>query len=350
MEQPFKLPQALEARRPPEARGLARDGVSLLVTDAATGLHTATAFTTLAAHLRAGDLLVVNDSATIPAALTAHRQNNTAITVHLSTRISESTWIVEPRNAKLVEAGETLALPAGGELTLIAPLHPAHARLWYASISLPLHQQAYLAKHARPISYSYLDASYPIETYQTIFARNPGSVEMPSAGRPFTLRVLDSLYRSNVNIASITLHCGVSSPETHEPPLDERFTVPKWTAEAINTTRARKNRIIAVGTTAVRAIESATAPDGTVHAASGWTNHLVDAAHPPRAVDAILTGFHEPQASHLQMLEAFISPHLLSHAYETAIENNYLWHEFGDVHLLLRTPLDYARGPSTSSG
>lgn len=335
MPRAFDLPRELEARRPPESRGPARDGVSLLVSDARSGSHVLAPFTGIASHLRAGDLLVVNDSATLPAALTAQRRNGSSIALHLSTRISETLWIVEPRRAPFIAAGERLALPGHASAELLAPLAHAHPRLWYARFSLPGGMLSYLRAHALPISYDYVDGPFPLDFYQTIFAREPGSVEMPSAGRPFTLRVLDSLHRARVNIASVTLHCGVASPETHEPPLDERLHVPAWTAFAINATRRRGGRVIAAGTTVVRALESAADRNGTVRALRGWTSHIVDTAHPPRVVDGLLTGFHEPRASHLNMLEAFVSPSFLGEAYDRALGEGLLWHEFGDVHLLL---------------
>jgi S-adenosylmethionine:tRNA ribosyltransferase-isomerase len=335
LAQAFDLPESLEARRPPEARGIPRDGVSLLVSSARAGTHTLARFTDIAKYLRAGDLLVANDSATIPAALEARRRNGTVLHLHLSTRVSEQLWIVEPRRTPVVQVGERLALPQGGSIELIAPLHRAHRRLWYAVLALPCPVEKYLAAYGRPISYDYVEGTYPIEAYQTIFAREPGSVEMPSAGRPFTLRIIDDLYRHNVNVAAITLHCGVASPEAHEPPLDERFAVPDWTAQSVNATRAAGGRVIAVGTTVVRALESAASPDGTVRAARGWTSHIVDAQHPPRAVDGLLTGFHEPRASHLLMLEAFTSQLFLDAAYRTALSSGMLWHEFGDVHLIV---------------
>ena len=335
MLQAFDLPQNLEARRPPEARGIPRDGVSLLVSSVRAGTHTLAPFTDIAKYLRAGDLLVVNDSATIPAALEARRRNGAALPLHLSTRVSGRLWIVEPRRTPVIEVGERLALPQGGSAELIAPMHRAHRRLWYALLDLPCAIEKYLAAYGRPITYDYLEGAYPIEAYQTIFAREPGSVEMPSAGRPFTLRVIDKLYRHNVNVAAITLHCGVASPEAHEPPLDERFAVPEWTAQTVNATRASGGRIIAVGTTVVRALESATSPDGMVRASRGWTSHIVDTQHPPRAVDGLLTGFHEPRASHLLMLEAFTSASFLDAAYRTALSTGMLWHEFGDLHLIV---------------
>jgi S-adenosylmethionine:tRNA ribosyltransferase-isomerase len=211
-----------------------------------------------------------------------------------------------------------------------------YSRLWYARLTVPTDVMTYLRAHAGPISYGHLEDPVPIEFYQTIFAREPGSVEMPSAGRPFTLRAVDALYRSNVNIASVTLHCGVASPESHEPPVDERFNVPAWTAAAVNRTRKSGGRIVAVGTTVARALESASDAGGAVREMSGWTSHIVDPQHPPRAVDGLLTGFHEPHASHLNMLAAFARESFLQEAYETALSAGLLWHEFGDVHLLLK--------------
>lgn len=330
----FDLPQDREAHRPPELRGLSRDGVGMLVSNMRADTHRLARFLDIPNYLRAGDLVVVNDSATIPAALTAQRGNGSSIALHLSTRISQSLWIVEPRRT-LVAVGERLALPAGGWAVLLSPLARQHTRLWYAHVSVPGDIATYLRKHGRPISYGYLDEPVPIEFYQTIFAREAGSVEMPSAGRPFTLRVVDALYQNNVNIASITLHCGVASPETHEPPVDERFNVPAWTAAAVNRTRACGGRVIAIGTTVARALESAAADDAIVRPKSGWTSHIVDPEHPPRVVDGLLTGFHEPRASHLNMLEAFAPAGFLQEAYEAALDAGLLWHEFGDVQLIL---------------
>lgn len=332
----FELPRELEARRPPEARGLARDAVKLLVSDAGTQTHTLRAFADLPSVLREGDLLVVNDSATIPAAIDARRRNGVCVVLHFSTRISARLWIVEPRHTPLLEVGERFALPADAWITLLAPVDSTHPRLWYALLDAPHEPFMYFKTYGRPIRYDYVDGAYPLEMYQTIFAREPGSVEMPSAGRPFTLRVIDRLYRHGVNLASITLHCGVASPETHEPPLDERFAVPEWTADTIAQTKRSGGRVIAVGTTVVRALESAADLRGTVSPRQGWTSHIVDERHAPVIADGLLTGFHEPRASHLLMLRAFGGPAVIEQAYEIALRRGLLWHEFGDVHLITR--------------
>jgi S-adenosylmethionine:tRNA ribosyltransferase-isomerase len=147
----FNLPQEREARRPPEARGLARDDVSLLISDQRVRTHTVAKFTDLAKYLRAGDLLVVNDSATIPAALVAHRDSGATVTLHLSTKISERLWIVEPRRTTLVQVGERLRIP-GGLVKLLSPVDHMHPRLWYALLDLPQAARSYLAANAHPIA------------------------------------------------------------------------------------------------------------------------------------------------------------------------------------------------------
>ena len=136
-------------------------------------------------------------------------------------------------------------------------------------------------------------------------------------------------------VAPITLHCGVSSPERHEPPFPERYEVPERTAQRIAAARNRGGRVIAVGTTVVRALESAGGPDRCSCARSGWTGLVITPACGVTVVDGLITGWHEPEASHLQMLEALIGPELLARSYEAALDAGYLWHEFGDSHLIL---------------
>jgi len=327
----FALPAANEATSPPERRGLARDGVRLLVTDAASGLNRDARFRELPSFLRRGDLLVVNDSATIPAALTARRTDGPPFALHLSTRIAGDLWIAEPREP--VERGERASLANGGAVTFLTPVDD-RARLWYAALALPVPLEAFLARHGAPIRYRYVTEAFPLADYQTIFARVPGSAEMPSAGRPFTRRVLDDLHAAGVRVASITLHTGVSSPERRERPSREWYDVPARTATAVNATRRRGGRVVAVGTTVVRALESAAAGCEAI-ASRGWTDLVVTPERGVTLADGLLTGFHEPEASHLDMLRAFAGAPLLDEAYAHAIETGYLWHEFGDVQLLL---------------
>ncbi|MFB9686761.1 S-adenosylmethionine:tRNA ribosyltransferase-isomerase [Amycolatopsis plumensis] len=330
----FDLPPELSASAPPEARGLSRDEVRLLVASPA-GVHH-TAFTSLGAHLRPGDLLVVNTSGTLPAAVDARRAGH-PIVVHFATPLDDGAWIVELRapGGPLLDGrpGERLSLAGDASLTLLAPVVPGEARLWRASSSVDV--LSLLEEAGRPIRYGYVPRAWPLSDYQTVFAREPGSAEMPSAARPFTPELVTGLVADGVLFAPLLLHTGVSSPEAAEPPQAERYRVPPTTAALVSWVRARGGRVIAVGTTAARALESAVS-DGEVRAASGWTDLVLGPDRPARVVDGIITGLHAPEASHLLLLESVAGAEVLQRAYAAAVEERYLWHEFGDVSLLLR--------------
>jgi S-adenosylmethionine:tRNA ribosyltransferase-isomerase len=314
---------------------LQRDEVRLLVSRRDDDRVIHATFLDLPWFLDSGDLIVVNDSATIPAALRAQQRDGSSISLHLSTRMDATTWMVEPRGDNVaVEAGSVLRLPAGASAHLLRP-HRGSARLWDARLELPAPVLRYLRDWGRPIAYRYADGEWPLEAYQTLYARVPGSAEMPSAGRAFSARVLDALSRRGVSVEAITLHTGVASLESHEPPYEEWFDVPLRTARAVNDARDRGSRVIAVGTTVVRALESAATPAGNVRRRSGWTDLVITPARGVRTIDALLTGFHEPKASHLQMLAAIAPEAHLDVAYGEAIAHGYLWHEFGDLHLIL---------------
>jgi S-adenosylmethionine:tRNA ribosyltransferase-isomerase len=340
----FELPPALEAHEPPEARGLARDEVRLMVATRHDGRIAHARFRDLPSFLAPGDLLVVNTSATLPAALPARRADGTALQLHLSTpaphRPVGKWWIVELRSAdgaspfRDLRVGEQLDLPAGARAELMAP-YAGGVRLWLARLELGAQLQPYLERHGRPIRYRYVSRDWPLAAYQTAFALEPGSAEMPSAGRAFTPELVTRLVAAGVRIAPITLHTGVSSPERSEAPYPEPYRVPAATARLVNATRAWGGRVVAVGTTAVRALETGAGPDGTVSSGEGWTSLVVNPERGLRAVDGLLTGWHEPEASHLQLLQAAAGAPLLARCYEAALEQGYLWHEFGDLHLIL---------------
>jgi S-adenosylmethionine:tRNA ribosyltransferase-isomerase len=322
----------LEATVPPERRGLARDAVRMLVTDATARTHTHARFFELASFLRGGDLLVANDSATLPAALPAMRASGDSLALHVATKIDARVWLAEPRG--LVLLGEELRLPHGGSAVMIAPVDPERARLWYVWFQLPLPMEAYLTQAGEPIRYSHVAQSLPLSDFQTMFARAPGSSEMPSAARPFTPRVLAALQKRGIARATVTLHCGISSLEAPERPAMERFSVPHETAEHVNQARREGRRVIAIGTTVLRALESAVR-NGVVVAASGWTDLVIDEQHRVKTADGLLTGFHDSTATHLWVVRAFLDHELLVSAYQTAAREAYLRHEFGDVHLIV---------------
>jgi S-adenosylmethionine:tRNA ribosyltransferase-isomerase len=320
------LPHGLvEATEPPEDRGIARDAVRMLVTNRATREQSHAHFYDLPSLLNRGDLLVVNDSATLPAALVCRPP------LHISTKIDERLWMVEPRGP--VASGERVTLPGGGTATMISPVDPQRPRVWYATFEIDEPMYAYLAKHGTPITYAYLTRTFPLQTYQTIFARTEGSSEMPSAARPFTERVVARLRDNGIAIATITLHCGVASFEHPERPGTERFIVPAETAARVNAARREGHRVVAVGTTVVRALESAASEDGII-ASQGWTDLFIDETHQLKSIDALISGFHEATATHLAMLRAFADAPLLNDAYAEAAERGYYYHEFGDIHLI----------------
>jgi S-adenosylmethionine:tRNA ribosyltransferase-isomerase len=356
----FALPRALEAAEPPEARGLARDEVRLMVARAGEPpVHAR--FLDLPRFLRPGDLLVVNESATLPAALRATRADGTSVELHLSTPepprgelggrsiagadarpersiARRERWVVELRRGgarfRGARCGERLALAGGAVAELVAPFLSA-GRLWIAALELPAPLLEYLDAHGAPIRYTHQPRDWPLADHQTIFSRVPGSAEMPSAGRPFTPRVIARL-GPGVGVAPLVLHTGVSSQERGERPYPERFAVPARTAARVNAARAAGGRVIAVGTTVTRALETVAAPDGSVRSGSGWTSLTITPERGVRAIDGLITGWHEPDASHLLLLEAVGGRALVERSYAAAVAAGYRWHEFGDSHLLLR--------------
>jgi S-adenosylmethionine:tRNA ribosyltransferase-isomerase len=341
-----RVPEERSARVPAEQRGPGRDrdSVRLLVSCGTEVSHHA--FVELPRRLRAGDLLIVNTSPTLAAAVDG-RIGHARVVVHFSTRGDDGRWAVELRDpdgkgttrARAGGPAETEVRLAGDvRLVLEEPLTPCGSRLWWGRVSDP-NVLGLLRRHGRPIRYSYTRRDQPLSVYQTVFALpsadGSGSAEMPSAARPFTARLVAELVSRGVQFAPITLHTGVASAEAHEPPYPERYEVPEASARLINAARAGGGRILAVGTTAVRAVESAVDDGGVVRARKGWTDLVVTPERGVRVVQGLLTGLHEPEASHLLMLEAIAGRAAIERGYAAALSGLYLWHEFGDVHLVL---------------
>jgi S-adenosylmethionine:tRNA ribosyltransferase-isomerase len=341
------LPQRLEAHATPEERGLARDDVRMLVARGSDGRLVHARARDLPDFLSPGDLVVINTSATLPAAVPAQRGDGTQLELRLSTPLPGATadpdgcdvrWVVELRKGddpfRDARAGETLELPAGASAALEAP-YLSGPRLWAARLRLPEPLMAYLARHGAPIRYRYVPEQHPLSDYQTAYAIEPGSAEMPSAGRPLTPDVLTALVAKGVSVAPLILHTGVSSPERGERPYPERYRVPPSTARLVEATRRWGGRVIAVGTTVVRALETVARPDGSIDSGEGWTALVVTPERGVRAVDGLITGWHEPEASHLDILHAVAGRRLVERSYAAALEAGYLWHEFGDLHLIV---------------
>jgi S-adenosylmethionine:tRNA ribosyltransferase-isomerase len=362
----FEVPPDLEAHDPPEARGLSRDGVRLMVAHRHDGSLVDARFRDLAAFLEAGDVLVINNSGTLPASVPARRADGTQLELHLSTPLPSGqgpvdllappgadpqVWVVELRRPSGTDSlpfrtatpGETFALPEA-KAEILEPYppdcgpeeeRPHESRLWTAALQLPSALGQYLEQHGRPIRYGYVAKEWPVSFYQTVYAMEAGSAEMPSAGRAFTPEMITDLIARGIDVAPVTLHAGVASLEEHEPPPAEFYRVSEETARRVTLAREAGGRIIAVGTTVVRALETVADEAGTVRPGRGWTKLVVSPERGVRVVDGLLTGWHEPRASHLLMLEAVAGRQLLEDSYRAALERGYLWHEFGDLHLLL---------------
>ena len=334
----LELPVRLEAHEPPEARGVGRADVAMLVARRHELELVHARFRELPRFLFAGDLLVVNTSATLPAALDA-RLGERRVQLWLSSPAPDGTWLVELRTSDRAPyprppVGARLDLTGGGHAQLLARFAGSE-RLSVARFELEGPLQDYLGRHGRPIRYGYVPEPWPLDAYQTVFALEPGSAEMPSAGRPFTAELVTELVARGVLFSPVTLHTGVSSPEHGEPPFPERFQVPPATARLVNAVRGWNARVIAVGTSVVRALETVAAADGAVSEGRGWTSLVVTPERGLLAVDGLLTGWHESDSSHLELLEAAAGVELLERSYQAALEHGYLWHEFGDLQLIL---------------
>ena len=355
----FELPPELEAGEPPEARGLRRDEVRLMVSYLDDDRVVHSSFGDLPDFLEPGDTLVVNTSGTMNAALGGERGNGTPLTVHLSTHLPADLWVVELRSSSGGEPvldgepGEVLILPEGASLVLQTPYLSEKRRrsgeanrLWISTLNLSANFNDYLDRHGSPIRYRYVRESWPVSYYQSVYATEVGSAEMPSAGRAFTPELITRLVANGVRIVPLILHTGVASLEDDEPPYEEFYRVPPETADAINAARTAGRRVIAVGTTVVRALETVTDRDGVTHPGEGWTDLYITPERGVRAVNAMLTGLHETRSTHLSMLEALAGSTSscplaatgrghLEVAYAEALDKGYLWHEFGDLHLIL---------------
>jgi S-adenosylmethionine:tRNA ribosyltransferase-isomerase len=293
--------------------------------------------------LEAGDTLVINTSGTMNAALRATRADGMQLELHLSTHLPGAVWTVELRlptgNGTVpffdLRADEELALPGGGTVTLQEPYDASSNRLWIATLNLPMALQDYLARYGFPIHYGYVHQVWPLSYYQTVYVTEPGSAEMPSAGRPFTPELITELVARGIQIVPLLLHTGVASLESNEPPYSEYYRVSAESADRVNSARAAGKRVIAVGTTVVRALETVTDAEGVTWSGEGWTRLFVTPRRGVRAVNGLLTGLHEPRSTHLAMLESLVGREHLQISYASAIQQHYLWHEFGDVHLIL---------------
>ena len=361
-----------------------RDDVRLLVIDSAApvggGLRE-TRTPALPELLAPGDLLVVNDAATLPASLRGTDESGHPVEVRLIAALggrradggSTSPLRSSPLRfaAVLFGAGDwhtrTEDRPPPPELAVGARLRFGALRATvgrHATLSPRLVELRFdgdddalwgaLYKEGRPVQYAHLAHDLPLWAVQTVYATRPWAFEMPSAGRPLSWEILLALRRRGVRWASLTHAAGLSA--TGDPaidaalPLPEAFDIPAATARAVAETRARSGRIVAVGTTVVRALEGAAQQrDGIVRAGSGETDLRITPAFRPRVVDGILSGAHAAHESHFQLLAAFAGADLLAAAAAQAERSGFLTHELGDAMLVLPGALT-ARLPTSIAG
>jgi S-adenosylmethionine:tRNA ribosyltransferase-isomerase len=341
----FLLPPQLACPKPTEERNLARDEVRLLVTTG-SGQIEHSIFNDFTSFLQKGDVLVVNTSATIPAALPVSLPDRRQGRLHISTKLNDRKWLIEIREITGNKTkrwhegkeGMVFQLPSSVAVTLKQRFYKNEQwlHLWVAEFNLHQSMQNYLSVNATPIQYEKLDRQYPLSYYQTFFSFHPGSSEMPSAGRGFTPGLIERLLKKGVALAPVVLHTGVSSLEENETPYPEYMEIDPVTAALINMAKSQGRRIIAVGTTAIRAIETAANNAGIVLPYRGNTELFIDESYTMKVIDGLLTGFHEPRASHLNMLQSVGSFEHIDSAYQEAIKAGYYWHQFGDLHLILQ--------------
>lgn len=356
----FMLPPELVAREPPERRGILRDGVKLMVINRSNFETEHTHFYNIGKFLRPGDLLIFNSSSTLPAALEGYIESSVGvipIEVRLAEHLPDDSWLVLPYY-KTYELDNTnindnaiSVFPIFEKGMEIEFCHGLIAKTYEPDVNIPRLWKVRFSKSGtqllellyrcgQPIRYEYVSNAWNLDYYQTVYAREPGSAEMPSAGRAFTWKLLLGLKRRGIEMTYITLHTGLSSYrddalDLQHPVSEEEFLVSSKAAEMVNKTQKGGGRVIAVGTTVVRTLESVAFGNGNISARHGYTRLHINADHKLKVVDGLLTGLHEPEASHLDLLTAFLPTDRIQKAYEEAIQRKYLWHEFGDLNLIL---------------
>ncbi len=357
----FDLPDVLSAKEPPEKRGLSRDGIRLLVADRTQDKLTHARFRQLPDFLKPGDCLVLNASRTLPASLDAHldshldgshafSQAGPRLQLRLARHWQDDSWSAlaldaeeQPWRGDL--RGLRLSLGGGlraqGLLAHVEDRDPVIERLWkirFDKSGIDLMER--LCRLGSPIRYWYAAGPWDLDYYQTVYAREPGSMEMPSAGRAFTWKLLMDLRRKGIRTAFLVLHAGLSSYmdeafDAGHRASEEQFRIGPVAAGIINKSKLEGGRIIAVGTTVVRALETVADNSGLIRRSEGSTRLRITGDSRLRSVDGLITGLHEPAASHLDLLSAFLPGKRLSAVYAEALGEKYLWHEFGDANLIL---------------
>ena len=345
----FYLPDYLQRPKPTETRGIPRDEIRLMVSNISNNHIEHTIFRNIGEYLRPDDVLVINTTGTLNTPLKAMTKDGISVKVHLSSKQKDNHWAValrkatenEIENFHTVHQGEFLALDGGGSVEIIQPYcsknsHQQHLQLWETKIHIEGDLQNYLDENTTPIFPNYIREQYPQSYYQTVFAKEMGSTQLASGGRGFTASLLTRLIAKGIQVVPVLLHIGGGIENIGKPgPFEEYYQVSEVTANTINKARKAGKRIIAIGTTVVRALETVANKDGFIKSGEGKTNKFITPEQGVYAIDGLVTGLQSPKASHLLLIEALTGRQHLEICYQEGIEQSYQWHKFGDVHLIL---------------
>lgn len=335
--------QVWDSHLPPEFYGRERDDVKLLTIDRRTGLYSSSPFVQLPRFLKTDDLLVFNDSALVPSSVAVFETaSGEKGFLNIGTSRKQGRILVEPRpksfNRLLGTGPIEMVILGGSQRIRLEERHDAFNRFFWATTELDeTNFRQMLYSYGSPVTYDHVPFKLPLEFYKTLYSRNPGSAEFPSASRPFTHRVMAGLRDRGVETCTITLHCNLSPLEPSEfgqsdALLPEQYTIPPETADTLNEALSSGRRLIAVGTSVVRALESAYR--GKIVSGSSQTDLFIRPGHEIRSVAGLITGLHDPESSHIEMISAFLDDSVLRSAYSTAASIGYEWHEFGDLSLI----------------
>ena len=329
----FYLPEELIAQTPLEKR----DSSRLMVLDKATGALEHRHFYELPEFLNEGDCLVLNNSRVLPARLIGARETGGAVELVLLRDLGEGRWECLSRPGRKTKPGTKLVF-GGGELTAevenVAEGGNRIVRFDYDGIFLEVLER--LGKMPLP-PYIKEELNDP-ERYQTVYSRELGSAAAPTAGLHFTQELLDKIAAKGVKVCYVTLHVGlgtfrpVKEDEIEQHEMHSEFCiVPEDTAQAITETKRRGGRVIAVGTTSCRTLESFAKDDGTIEPSSGWTDIFIYPGYKFKCIDALVTNFHLPESTLIMLVSALAGRESVLNAYKTAVEERYRFFSFGDA-------------------
>jgi S-adenosylmethionine:tRNA ribosyltransferase-isomerase len=336
----YPLPAHLIASRPAERRDASR----LLVLERATGAVADRRFPDLVEYLAAGDVLVLNDTRVFPARLVGRKPTGARAEILLLAPLSEGetgrVWKALVRPGGKLKPGREVEVDGGLRVRVEDSFEDGCRRVRLVGEGDAWELIERFGRIPLPPYIGRSSDERDRERYQTVYARERGSVAAPTAGLHFTPSLLDRVEAAGVSVGRVTLHVGVGTfrPVDAERLKDhvmhaERFAVPEATARLLNRTREGGGRVWAVGTTSARALETAVRPDSRFGAASGWTDLFI---HPPyrfRGVDGLLTNFHLPRSSLLMLVSAFAGRERVMQAYRHAIEAEYRFYSYGDAML-----------------